>query len=336
MTLKDVPARTKIIWAFVLVLVATLGVGGFAVARLSAMNDRAVDLRDNWMTAIGELGKYQYAETRMRAYHLSYLSVTNQDQLQSIQDNLTKLQDTAQKNWQTYYPTIDNDEERALAAKIKQKEAAYKIAVDEEMRIMGDKGQAEAGVYASGAMRNIFNDYCDAITADVDFNIAQGKKSGALAEETFDSSKLWIFGALGFSILICFGAGSMLITGVSTPLGRMTSAMGELAAGNLAAVVPHADQKDEIGQLAGAMTAFKNELASAERSKTEQTQVIVSSIGAGLDHLAKGDLTHRIDAELVGDFAKLKGDFNTAMARLQDTLGSVLVSTGQIDRKSVV
>ncbi|MDR3528082.1 MAG: methyl-accepting chemotaxis protein [Rhizomicrobium sp.] len=330
MTFKDVPARTKITWALILVLLATLGVGSFSVLRLSQLNDRAADIRDNWMLAIGYLGKYQYAETRMRAYHLSYLSVTSQEQLQSIQDNLAKLQDTAQKNWQAYSQSANSEEERALAAAIKRSEAAYKAAADEEMRIMGDKGQAEAGVYASGPMRTVFNALADAISADVDFNIAQGKKSAALGEATFESSRLWIFGAMGLSILICFGAGYVLITGVSSPLGRMTNAMGELAGGNLNADVPHADQKDEIGQLAGVMTAFKNSLASAERSKSEQTQVIVSSIGAGLDHLAKGDLTHRIDAELVGAFAKLKGDFNTAMTRLQDTLGSVLQSTGQI------
>ena len=327
---KDVPVRTKIIWALILVLVATLGLGSFAVQRLSALNDRAVDIRDNWMIGIAQLGKYQYVETRMRAYHLSYLSVSTTEQLQSIQDNLAKLQGVAQQTWKDYLATVDGDEERALAAAIIKSEAAYRAAAAEEMRILGDQGQAAAGVYASGPMRTAFNAFADAISADVDFNVAHGKMSAAEGAASFESARLWIFGAMGLSILICFGAGYVLITGVSSPLGRMTSAMGELAAGNLNAEVPHAEQKDEIGQLAGTMTAFKNGLAAAERSKAEQTQVIVSSIGAGLDHLAKGDLTHRIDAELSGAFAKLKDDFNSAMARLQDTLGNVLSSTGQI------
>jgi hypothetical protein len=64
--------------------------------------------------------------------------------------------------------------------------------------------------------------------------------------------------------------------------------MGELARGNLDTHVPNADQKDEIGKFAEAMTTFKNQLAAAEAAKAEQTRVIVSSIGTGLDHLAKG------------------------------------------------
>jgi methyl-accepting chemotaxis protein len=103
-----------------------------------------------------------------------------------------------------------------------------------------------------------------------------------------------------------------------------------LADGNLNAQVPNADQNDEIGHLAEAMTMFKNQLAQAEKAKTEQAQLIVSSIGTGLAHLAKGDLTHRIAVELTGVFAKLKDDFNGAMAHLQDTMKNVLGSTNQI------
>jgi methyl-accepting chemotaxis protein len=78
------------------------------------------------------------------------------------------------------------------------------------------------------------------------------------------------------------------------------------------------------------MTTFKNQLAQAEKAKVEQAQLIVSSIGTGLEHMAKGDLTHRIAVELTGVFAKLKDDFNAAMAHLQDTMKNVLGSTNQI------
>jgi methyl-accepting chemotaxis protein len=62
----------------------------------------------------------------------------------------------------------------------------------------------------------------------------------------------------------------------------------------------------------------------------EATQLTISSIGEGLEHLAKGDLTYRVTADLTGDFAKLKNDFNLAMTRLQDTVKNVLGSTHQI------
>ncbi len=330
MNLKDISVRMKVVWALVLVLLATLGVGSFAVLRLSDLNDRASDIGGNWMLAIAQLGKYQYAETRIRAFQLSELSATTEAEHQSNQANLAKLREMAQTNWQDYAKTADSPEERILVDAVKRNAASYAAASEEEMRILRDQGQAAAVQYSAGAMRQNFNAFIKAIEADVDFSIAQGRKSAAEGAATFASARLWIFAAMGLSLLVCFGAAYVLIRGVSSPLGRMTSAMGELAAGNLATEVPHADQKDEIGQLAAAMMAFKNELAAAERSKAEQTQVIVSSIGMGLDNLAKGDLTHRVTAELGGAFAKLKTDFNLAMERLQDTVGNVLSSTGQI------
>ena len=64
-----------------------------------------------------------------------------------------------------------------------------------------------------------------------------------------------------------------------------------------------------------------------EAELTEQAQTIVNSVGTGLTALAKGDLTHRVTAELTGPFAKLKDDFNTAMTRLQDTVQNMLTGT---------
>ena len=65
-----------------------------------------------------------------------------------------------------------------------------------------------------------------------------------------------IFVALGLAIALCGFAGVLLAREVSAPLRNITEAMGELATGNLETQVPHADQADEIGQLAEAMTAF--------------------------------------------------------------------------------
>ena len=76
--------------------------------------------------------------------------------------------------------------------------------------------------------------------------------------------------------------------------------------------------------------------AEAERSRTEaekareaaEDHVAVSALAEGLASLARGDLTHRIDAEFAPKTQKLKDDFNAAMAQLQETMGQI---TGAID-----
>ena len=330
MRISDVSVRGKIAGALIGVMIATVALGAFSVVRLSELNARAADIRDNWLQAIGYLGKYQYAETRLRTYHITTILASSDAERATIASNIAKLEPRAADNWAKYEAKISNNEERALAERIKAAQARYNATVDELRGIVKDKGTAAATQYSLGAMRSAFNDLAAAIEADIDFNIASGNASAARGADTFYDSRLWIIVAIGLCVLLCGGAGFVLITGVSTPLGRMTAAMGELAAGHLDTHVPHADQRDEIGKLAEAMTAFKNELAAAERSKAEQTDLIVTSIGAGIDQLAKGDLTHRVTAELSGPFAKLKGDFNGAVERLQDTLSGVLTATSSL------
>ncbi len=330
MRIADVSVRGKIAGALVCVLIATIALGAFSVMRLSQLNARAAEIRDNWLQGIGYLGKYQYAQTRLRTFHISSIFAETNEQRALITASIPKLEQISEDNWGRYERTISAPRERELADRIKVAHDRYADAVAVLNRTLKEKGLAAAGQYSLGPMRALFNDLAAAIEADVDYNIAAGNAAAKVGENTFISARLWIFIALGLSVLLCFAAGYVLITGVSKPLGRMTSAMGELAKGHLDVDVPHADQKDEIGQLADAMTAFKNELAAAERSKAEQTDTIISSIGTGLDHLAKGVLTHRVTADLNGPFAKLKSDFNGAMERMQVSVAGVLSSTNGI------
>ena len=76
-----------------------------------------------------------------------------------------------------------------------------------------------------------------------------------------------------------------------------------------------------------AITAY---LDAIEAEKLQQEQVIIDSIGFGLEALAKGDLTHRVTADLQGSFAKLREDFNIASAKLEDSMKSVLAGTAGI------
>jgi methyl-accepting chemotaxis protein len=117
-----------------------------------------------------------------------------------------------------------------------------------------------------------------------------------------------------------------LIRSIATPLTAMTATMRRLGAGDLGAEVAVDPRRDEVGELAGSMVAFRDQLAAAEQAKQEQTRLIVDSVGSGLDALARGDLTARIQADLTGPFAKLKDDFNNAMQSVSGTLTAVNAS----------
>jgi len=148
--------------------------------------------------------------------------------------------------------------------------------------------------------------------------------------------------------------GWLLSKTIGAPVSRMTGAMRRLASGDNSVEIPAVGRKDEVGQMAEAVLSFKDaalakqrlegetaeqrrmteaERAQREAEKAAEAQTDAVAIGAlaqALDHLANGDLTHRITVEFAPKAAQLKADFNTAAERLQDALRGINNATGGI------
>jgi len=326
----DYSVASKIVAAFAMVLVATLALGIFANVRLQAVDSNARELGERWLPNMQQLGRLQYTATRLRSWQGAVLMSTSPKQRALA---LSKLEDLRAKTAalvQEFDAATDTAEGKALSQRVSQAWAAYEPLLQTELTIEKTSGQAAAFEYYMTTMMAGFEELRTAFDAALEYQNHGGAAATAHSDSTYQSSLLWIYAAIALAAGLSLLAGYMLIRSVSKPLVRITDVMGELAGGNLATQIPYADQSDEIGKLAGAMNAFKEQLAEAEHSKAEQTAVIVASIGEGLDHLAKGKLTHRIAANLTGPFVKLKDDFNLAMGRLQDTVKQVLGTTGQI------
>ncbi|HEV7338991.1 MAG TPA: methyl-accepting chemotaxis protein, partial [Bosea sp. (in: a-proteobacteria)] len=145
--------------------------------------------------------------------------------------------------------------------------------------------------------------------------------------------------------LLMFGLVFYLSRRASRMLAGLSENMGALAAGDLRVAIDHQERQDEVGNMARALVVFRDaalakqqveaekaqaeaeasdqrraadtqrNLNEAQRSEEAQKQaVVVEALGAGLEHLTEGDLTYRIDAVFSGEYAKLKQDFNTAIA----------------------
>ena len=146
------------------------------------------------------------------------------------------------------------------------------------------------------------------------------------------------------TVLISIGMGILLARSIATPVTQMTATMGKLAGGDNSVTIPGAGRKDEIGDMAAAVQAFKDaaiekirmegEAAAqraateAERARNEEAQkksaaeqaIVVSGLADGLTQLSSGNLTYRITRDFPGEYRKLQNDFNDAMSQLMETM----------------
>jgi methyl-accepting chemotaxis protein len=166
------------------------------------------------------------------------------------------------------------------------------------------------------------SDAIEAHTTDVK---AQAESAARLA------TYLIMAGTLGcFAVVVMIGI--MCRRKIIAPLAELVAVIQRMSAGDLQVAVPSTERNDELGQLAGATLAFRDQLTEAERSKAAQTDLIVSSIGQGLTRLAEGDLVSRVEADLTGPFASLKADFNSALDSLRETMLTVSGASNDINR----
>ncbi len=148
----------------------------------------------------------------------------------------------------------------------------------------------------------------------------------------------WITAVLLAATLLAAIAGALYAARLATrrlvgPLITLSDTVARLVS-EPGTPLPETDRRDELGALARAIAQFSQQVEAANAEKHATTELIVETVGSGLQKLASGDLTTHVDADLNGPFARLKQDFNIAVDSLRTLLGSVHSGAGSLRRAS--
>ncbi len=191
--------------------------------------------------------------------------------------------------------------------------------------------------------------------AFIDAGEAKAQALAAEADRIQTSTQWNILLVAVAAVLIGLGGSSMVAyAGIIFPLRRVMASMARVSAGDHESRVDGLDRRDEIGDVAKAVSAIRDaamerarlegeaadqraaiererERAEAERRQNEAEQsAVVGALANSLAKIAKGDLTERIDAEFKGRFQQIKTDFNAAVAKLATAMEGVVVSASAI------
>jgi len=90
---------------------------------------------------------------------------------------------------------------------------------------------------------------------------------------TRGSVATWMLIAFGAAVILVFGLSLLIGRSISNALASMVSAMTRLAGGDVRIAIPGLGRKDEIGEMAGAVGVFKDNMVEAERLRAEQSEI---------------------------------------------------------------
>ncbi|TCL73692.1 methyl-accepting chemotaxis protein [Rhizobium sp. BK251] len=177
-------------------------------------------------------------------------------------------------------------------------------------------------------------------------------EGNAAAETEFLSTITLSSAAVSFVLLV--GGLYMLRRRAIVPLSAMRDYMAVLASGDYSREVPYVRRSDEIGEMAQAVTVFResaeerNEIrrrqdntreaqvrddaarAAAKAEEDEERQNVIASLGKGLERLSAGDLTVRLDEPFTAAYEMLREEFNTSVDMLAEAMTEISAATDTV------
>jgi len=228
------------------------------------------------------------------------------------------------------------------------KAAGLEVNAEEDAQVAESRDPARhAAAVASLSTKGRLTKVREAIAG---FTSQEEIKAKAVAErqdstEHFAMLALFIGGAM--TVVLSTLMGWMLSRAIATPINAMTGVMGKLASGDNTVEVTGVGRKDELGRMAEAVQTFKDAAiekirleaeAAEQRSKSEaeraalarEQQSVVDGLARGLEKLAGGALTFRLNEPFASAYEKLRADFNSAMEQMQGTVSEVASNTAAV------
>jgi methyl-accepting chemotaxis protein len=227
-------------------------------------------------------------------------------------------------------------------------------AVGKLVIILGNQDQAALENFTTNEMYRVIDPVSGKVSELVDLQIRVAREEGAIAAAAYRTS-IMVMLAIGLAALCAtLFALHIVINGVSTPLNKMANAMRILATGNNDVAIPAVDREDETGAMGRAVLVFKEnaiervrletysaqqtQAAELERLKAEALKAqsaqelahVVRSLSDGLEALASGDLTNRVETTFAAEYESLRNNFNAAMTKLQSTLQLIIENANAI------
>lgn len=119
-------------------------------------------------------------------------------------------------------------------------------------------------------------------------------------------------------------------------INRLRRTVEDMTQGSYETSLGRIEGQDELTRMARAIHDFRDESIkmreAAQTLEAKQTQRgaeqanVMTTFRTKLAHLAEGDLTDRIDEPLPGGYGEMRHDYNSAVAKLQDTMQRLISS----------
>jgi methyl-accepting chemotaxis protein len=280
--------------AILLLLCAVAGIGAYQTSRI---NDRVVDLAQNWLPSVkvlAELHAQANALRRTSMRHVLEVDPAAKEKQAALRAELLDKQTPT--TLARYEKMISSPEEAKLYAQFKSDWAAY-LEEDKKLLALSNAGAGSleaARELSGGASASAFAKAIKSIQDDIDFNENGGIKSGEEAAALYRSILQLTLALTAVALIAGLALGIVITRSITGPIDQAVRWARTVAGGDLSSRVEVRGQ-DETAQLLRALGEMNDSLARV----VGQVRNSSDSIATGSAQIATGnqDLSQRTEQQ---------------------------------------
>ena len=261
---------------------------------VSALSEKVKLAREGFKSYAGDFAALVAAEIKLGLNESLGLSGSLRTAVHDIEARLKDIDNPRLTSWMLMMRRHEKDfmlrrdqkyagELKKAAAEFMKALAAADIAPDVTAEITGKLDKYQSGFMAwvetaqktadyDASMTNTFKKV-EPVIAEIGQGVDQLYTEADAAETaTRDTVRTWMLTALALEILLMSCVSALIGRSISRALSAMVAVMIKLAGGEVAVTIPGLGRKDEVGEMAGAVEIFKNNMIEGERLRAEQLE----------------------------------------------------------------
>jgi methyl-accepting chemotaxis protein len=269
--MNDLSIRTKLLASFGALLIVIVLLGFFAVWRMSSMNDKAAEIRNDSLPSAAVMGQLVAELETVRIKETEYILASTDAARNGVDADWQKAIDNTAALRAKYTPLISaGTEDERLMRQFDEAWGGYKGTFPKLRELVAkadDKGTLDL---FNGESGRSYTAARQASLADLNFSINQGTEQADEGAAVFNWAWWAVIFAIVVSAVLCIGLVLFAFRAVVQPLTDMTDSMRRLAQRDLNTEIVGLGRGDEIGGMAQAVQVFKSSMIEADRLGEQQ------------------------------------------------------------------
>lgn len=312
--IDDMKIGKKLIGGFLIVVIILGIVAAFGYTTAQSASVRSNEMYQNSLIPISQLGDVQADFQQMRAELYRYIYVPASRA--AAETTIADLRTNIKKNIDTYRAGTLSPEEKTGLAQFDTSYAAFNTQYDTTVT-NADKNDVKAIDAALTAGSPLINARTSAVTAYKALIVTNEEKAKKLADQTAAdaaAASLYLAILTIAGIVIALVVAFTLTRGITGPVEKVSTNLKELSKGHLGNRLKM-NRKDEIGEMAGVMDQFSDDL---------QNKVV-----AVMKNIANGDLSVNVQCMDSQD------EIGPALITITTSLRDLVTETNNLSKSAI-